>query len=368
MPQMPHIEVQYNAFQKTTNRYFKPVNVLVEILHPAHVHFFKHAIHTWRARGDNVLVLSREKECANDLLRAEGIPFISISAIGDKKISLLSEMMIRNWRMWKACRTFKPDVLTGIMGVTIAQVGKLIGVPAVVFYDTENAKLTNRFVYPLAHSVCTPDCYQGRVNGRHITYPGYHELAYLHPDRFTPDPGVLKSNGISPQEPFFLLRLVSWQASHDLGEQGLQSDLIQSLLDRLLPHGRVLISSEKPLAEKWAPYRFSCPPQCMHHFLAFAQLIIGESATMASEAAVLGTPAFFISDTGRGYTDEEEKRYGLVFNFKRHETPRILDTLDRLLDQSDMRASFHEKRATLLKDKVDTTAWLLDYIDRVTTT
>ncbi len=58
--------------------------------------------------------------------------------------------------------------MTGIMGPSIAVAGKLMRVPAVVFYDTEFASQTNRFVYPLAHSVCTPDCYQGPVPGRHI--------------------------------------------------------------------------------------------------------------------------------------------------------------------------------------------------------
>lgn len=341
------------------------MNILVEILHPAHVHFFKHAIGIWQKRGDHVLVLSREKDCANELLCAYQIPFTSISAIRSQKSGLILEMLERNWRMWRAARAFKPDVLTGIMGVTIAQVSALIRKPAVVFYDTENATLTNRFVYPLAHSVCTPDCYQGPVKGRHVTYPGYHELAYLHPNRFTPDPERVAAHGVAPDEAFFIVRLVSWQASHDVGEQGLESDWIQRLIARLRPHGRVLISSEKPLPDDLAPYGFRCPPEEMHHFLAHAQLVIGESATMASEAAVLGTPAFFISDTGRGYTDEEESRYGLVFNFKRHEQERVLEKVERLLQTNDLRASFQAARTRLLSDKIDTTDWLVKYIDQI---
>lgn len=342
-----------------------PMKILVEILHPAHVHVFKHAIWTWQKRGDDVLVLSRVKECANDLLDAYQIPYTSISSIGASKLNLITEMLVRDWRMWKAARKFKPDVLIGIMGVTIAQVGKLIGKPAVVFYDTENATATNRFVYPLAHSVCTPSCYQGHVNGQHVTYPGYHELAYLHPNRFSPDRTVLEKNGVNPDQPFFMLRLVSWQASHDVGEQGLGSDIIDILLKKLTPLGRVLISSEKKLPPQLEPYRFSCPPEAMHHFLAYAQLIMGESATMASEAAVLGTPAFYISDTGRGYTDEEESRYGLVFNFKRHEKERVLKKLDDVLALPDIKASFVENRNRLLAEKIDTTNWMIDYIDSV---
>ena len=339
------------------------MRILVEILHPAHVHFFRPAIAFWRERGDRVLVLGREKECANALLEAYDIPYRNISKIGSRKISLAAELAVRAGRMWRSGRRFQPDVLTGIMGATVAPVGRLIRKPAVVFYDTENATLTNRFVYPLAHSVCTPDCYRGRVRGRHLTYPGYHELAYLHPDRFTPDPDVPRRLGTDPERPFFVVRLVSWQASHDVGESGLSPDFIERIIRRLEPRGRVLLSSEKPLPDRLEPYRFSCPPETIHHFLAFARLVVGESATMASEAAVLGTPAFFISDTGRGYTDEQEKRYGLVFNFKRREENRILDKLDELLNLNDLPAVFRPNHRRLLEEKIDTTAWLIDYLD-----
>ena len=341
------------------------MNILVEILHPAHVHFFRNAIHAWRDRGDKVLVLSREKECANDLLKAYRIPFTSISKIQPQKSRLLIEMLQRDIRMWSACHTFKPDVLTGIMGVTIAQVGKLIRKPAVVFYDTENASLTNRFVYPLAHAVCTPDCYKGPVQGNHVTYPGYHELAYLHPNRFTPDLNIVRESGVDPEIPYFILRLVSWQASHDVGEAGLESQMLKQMIERLQPHGRILITSEKPLPPELDPMRFHCPPEDMHHFLAHAALLVGESATMASEAAVLGTPAFFISDTGRGYTDEEEEKYGLVFNFKRNQLADIMQKLEDLLQIPDLRKAFAPNRKKLLDDKIDTTGWVMSYLDNV---
>lgn len=341
------------------------MKILVEILHPAHVHVFRNAIHEWRKRGDDVLVLSREKECANDLLDLYSIPYHSISKISDKKTGLFTEMAVRDVRMWQACRRFNPDVLTGIMGVTIAQVGKLIRKPAVVFYDTENAKLTNRIVYPLAHSVCTPDCYQAPVKGHHITYPGYHELAYLHPNRFTPDPDIVKKAGLSPDKPYFILRFVSWQASHDINEKGLSSAFKKNVLEILQPYGRVLISSEGALPVELEPFRFQASPADMHHIMAYASILIGESATMASEAAVLGIPAFFISDTGRGYTDEEESRYGLVFNYKTAQTSEAIEKIHELLSTPNRQEIFQRRRQKLLDEKNDTTAWIITYIDSV---
>jgi len=341
------------------------MRVLVEVLHPAHVHVFRNAIQVWRARGDEVLVLSRKKEVANELLEAYGIPFESISELKRGKLSLAVEMVVRDTRMLTRALSFRPDVLVGVMGVTIVQVGKLIRRPAVVFYDTENAGITNSFVYPLAHSVCTPDCYEGSVRGRHVTYPSYHELAYLHPKRFTPDPSVVRRAGLEPNEPYFLLRFVSWQASHDLGEQGFDLAMKRRMVELAQRYGRVLISSEGPLPEDLEPLRFRAPPEEMHHFIAHARVLVGESATMASEAAVLGVPAFYIADTGRGYTNHEQLHYGLVWNYKRAEAAQALAQFEELCTDPALSSKMAAARARLLAERIDLTGWMVDYVDQV---
>ena len=343
------------------------MRILVEILHPAHVHVFRHAINAWRERGDEVLVMSREKECANALLRAYGIPFTSISALKRGRLALLSEMAVRDIRMLWAAARFKPNILVGIMGVTIVQVGKLIRKPAVVFYDTENAGITNRFVYPLAHSVCTPECYNAPVNGRQVTYPGYHELAYLHPNRFSPDPAVVQALGIDPESDYFIVRFVSWQASHDIGERGLSPEFKRSVVERLRRRGRVLITSEGELPPDLEEYRFALPPEKMHDVMAFSRMLVGESATMASESAVLGVPALFISDTGRGYTDEQERKFELVSNFTTAQETTALDRIETILSMPDAKCLFRKRREALLNSRIDTTEWMLNYIDKVAT-
>src|SRR5690606_26633381 len=114
------------------------------------------------------------------------------------------------------------------------------------------------------------------------------------------------------------------------------------LVKSLTKRGRVLISSERPLPASLEQYRFRASPETIHHFIAHARMLIGESATMASEAAVLGTAAFYIADTGRGYTDEQEERYGLVFNYRRSEAAEAFDRIEQLLDDPDFDARIEE--------------------------
>lgn len=129
-------------------------------------------------------------------------------------------------------------------------------------------------------------------------------------------------------------------------------------------HGKVYISSEAPLPDDLkthaAPFRI----EDIHHILAFAAMAGGESATMASEAAVLGVPALFISKAGRGYTSEQEDKYGLVFNFKPREQEGYLKCVERIasLPLEDLRIQFGEKRKRLLSERINTTRWLVDYV------
>ena len=57
-------------------------------------------------------------------------------------------------------------------------------------------------------------------NNKHITFNGYSELAYLHPNYFKADPSVLENLGLDKDEKFIIIRFVAWGASHDIKQQG----------------------------------------------------------------------------------------------------------------------------------------------------
>jgi uncharacterized protein len=338
------------------------MRILIDILHPAHVHFFRNFHNEMGARGHEMCITARDKDRSVELLQAYELPYEQISQ-QKSGAGLVVEMAQRTPRLIKIMRSFRPDVMTGIMGPSIAVAGalRLPRVPAVVFYDTEFAVQTNRIVYPLAYSVCTPDCYQGTVPGRHLTYAGYHELAYLHPNRFQPDPALLAEFGLSPGEPYSIVRFVSWQAVHDRRETGLSVKQKRHLVEVLQSRGRVLISSEGPLAPDLADLEVRGRVNHIHHLIAHAQLVVGESATMSSEAAVLGVPAVFIATTGRGYTDDEERRYGLVRHFTEDQYDMALSAIEEILATPP--ADWQAARQRLLDEKIDVTAWMIDYFE-----
>jgi len=294
------------------------VKVLFDVLHPAHVHFFRALIEELKRDGHQPIVASREKDVTTDLLDRFAIPHHPISRIGKSKSALLTELCIRSWRLARLIRREKPTVLLGIMGAFIAPLGALFRIPSLVFYATESATLSNTYVYRTCTRFITPECFRHRFGPKHFTYPGSQELAWLHPNRFQPDPSVLDEVALAPGAPFTIVRLVSWGASHDIGHQGLSPDFKQKAIERFQKYGTVFISSESPLPREFEKYRLNLPVDRLHSLIHFASLVFGESATLAAEAAMLGTPAVYLDNCGRGFTDQLEE-FELVKNFT--ETP-----------------------------------------------
>lgn len=340
------------------------MRILIDIGHPAHVHFFRHPIRLLKQRGHEVLITSREKEIAVDLLDELGLTHevLSIQAKGGL-LALGKELLTRNRALYRVVKRFQPDVMAAIGGVFIAQVGRITGVPSLVFYDTENATLQNIITYPFASCVIVPRCYGSWVPKRHhLRYAGYHELSYLHPDYFTPDLDCAIANGLATDGDTFLLRLVSWQASHDVGECGWNLDLLQRTVDKLTTRGKVLISAEGELDPAFTPYQYQGKSSEIHHVMAFCRAFIGESATMASECAVLGVPAIYAAETGRGYTDEQEVRYGLVRNIRKLDWSSINDAVNDLLKFPP--EHWQNARQKLLDDTIDVPAFVAEVIEK----
>lgn len=338
------------------------MRILVDISHPAHVHFFRNAISAWQEHGHTVKVVGRDKDLTCNLLQWYRIPSKVLSK-ARTGLSLIGEMLVHIGRLLPMARTFRPHVMLQIGGTFIGPVGWLTRRPAWAFTDTENATLSNLITFPFVDKVFTPQCYNLDHGPKHLRYPGFHELAYLHPNRFQPDPSVLKVFGLKPSDPFFIVRFVGWQSAHDICQRGFSPSNKIQLIRELAKHGKVFVSSESPMPDPIKQYASAIPVEQIHHFMAFARLIVGESATMASEGAVLGTPAIFLSPTGRGYTDVQEHTYGLVFNFKNTEQGKALDTVKELVERPYPKDHWQKKRQRLLKNSIDVTEWLVRLVE-----
>lgn len=340
------------------------MRILIDLTHPGDVHVFRYAIPIWRERGHTLLITARRKDVTVDLLQRMGLAHEDLGAARSGLLGLGVELFTRTARLCRHVRAFRPDVMTTTAGTFVAQASWICRVPSVVFYDTENATLSNLITYPVCTAVVTPQCYTGWVPaGKHRTYRGYQELAYTHPRRFTPAPERLRDFGLSRAEPFIFVRMVSWGAAHDTLDHGFTDPI--AAVRALERFGRVVISAEGALPPALETNRLRGPIEHVHHVLAFARLFFGESATMASESATLGTPAIFVATTGRGYTDDQERRYDLTYTFRdrRGAQRDALAKAVEILSDPDTPQRWADKRARMLADCIDVTAYIVDLVE-----
>jgi hypothetical protein len=340
------------------------LKILIDITHPAHVHFFRNSIQAFESSGHEILITSRSKDLAIPLLDAYGLNHSVLTRSGTSLGGLAGEFAIRCAKLVRIIRRERPDILAAVAGTFIAPAGKMTGTPVITFYDTEIASVSNFIAYRLSDLVVVPSCYRNPVPYHHITYPGYHELAYLHPDVFSPDPSVPAKLGVSNGERYAIVRFVSWKSGHDIGRTGLSLSMKRATVRMFSEYARVFISSEKPLPKDLEPYRFPLPPVKIHDALQYASLYYGESATMASESVVLGTPSVYLDNVGRGYTDEQEKVYEALFRYPLtpHGLERSVQTGIELLRTTTVKELWGEKRRKILTDKINVTPFIVSTV------
>jgi predicted glycosyltransferase len=227
--------------------------------------------------------------------------------------------------------------------------------------DAEHAALQNRLVFPFATRICTSTAFWTDIGPKQVRYDGYQELAYLHPDRFDPDPSVLEDIGVDPEDTLVVLRAVGWNAAHDINAGGF--DGLEEVIESLETTGAtVIVSSEVTLPEHLQHYQFAIEPQRMHDLLACADLFVGESATMATESAVLGTPAIYVSTLEVGYTSDIAERYGLIFNYSGDDRQQRGIAQATAILNGEYEADWDARWRDLIAESRDTTDVILDQI------
>lgn len=272
--------------------------VLIEIGHPAHVHFFRGAIAELKRRGVAVHLITRNKDITDSLLDRFGLEYISLSRPARTKLGLMVELMRRWWATYRILKKKRIGVSASISGITTAVPSRLAGVRTLSFTDTEDATISNRIAMPYSDRILTPEFYRGDFGKPHERYLGLHELAYLQDFDFEKAAQVRHRLGLDT--PYVLIRRVANDAVHDWQLKGFTPELLEKLRQRLSTVGKVFISSEGPLPDALQPYRLNIPLEDIHGVLAGAELFVGESPTMAVEASLLGTPAFLLSERVQG--------------------------------------------------------------------
>lgn len=334
------------------------MRIIVDIGHPAHVHLFRHFAAEMSSSGNHVLFTVRDKENEILLLKSYGLSYVSVGRHYRSSAGKVFGLVLSVLRLLKVARSFSPDLYLSHGSIIAALTSWLTRKPHISMEDTGNPEQV-RLYLPFTDAVLTSHSFHRDYGRKQIRYNGFHELAYLHPSRFSTDPEFRNKLRVSPLEKLVIIRFVSWNASHDRGMTGLSDKDKEELVFSLSRKATVFISSERSLPPALEGYRYSLPPDTIHQALAAADLFIGEGATMASECAVIGTPAIYINPQSAG-TIAEQSGFGLVFQFS--DFKGAAGKIEEIMEMQNAQEFFGAARAALLKEKIDLTGFLTWFI------
>jgi uncharacterized protein len=351
------------------------MKILIALNHPAHYYLFKFTSLKLRDNGHEVRFVIKGKDILEKLLVGEGVDYTILMQQRKMKgstlsffFTLASEMINHDRSLFRYLKTFNPDIMLGT-DIAISQAGFFKCIPSIVFNedDIEINKLFCYSSYPFASQIITPEiCNVGRFRGKQIKYCGYQKLAYLHPNQFSADLNVVRKY-LNEEKPYFLLRLVSFSAGHDIEKKhgGFNQEIVERLISLLKQKGDVFISSEKKLPEELAEYELKIDLQDIHHLMFYSSLFIGDSQSMIVEAAMLGVPSVrFNSFVGKiSVLNELEEKYLLTTGIRNDNPELMLKKVEELISMDNIRAVYQERRIKMLSEKIDVTAFMVWFVE-----
>ena len=341
------------------------MRIVVDINHPAHVHYFKNFIWEMEKKGHAILVTASEKDISYSLLEHYNIPYIKLGGYGTQISSKAFNIPLLDYRMYNAVKRFKPDIFLGFGSIRASHVSKLLRKPCLAFDDSEPSPLEHLLYIPFTDVILTPPCFRKDFGDKHLRFNGYIELSYLHKNRFRPNPDVLEKIGEELGSKYVLMRFVSWNAMHDVGRKGFDDTTKVEAVRRLEEIMPVYISSEGKLPTELERNRIKISPEKIHDILFYAHIFMGDSQTMTTEAALLGTPAIrcntFVGKNDMGNFKELESEYGLIFNYV--DPNAAICKAVELCNASDLKREWVKKSERVLMDKIDVTAFMVWFVE-----
>jgi len=339
------------------------MKILIDIGHPGHVHYYKNLILDKQFSDLEFMVIARDKEPIPTLLSINNINFVKRKPGRLTKIGKLWYLIYGNLFLLRKAMKFKPDILLSHGGIYTALAGFLLKNEVITTEDTELATLSHKISRRFSNYILTPSVFSVNLGKKQRMFDSYMEYAYLNDTYFKKDDKVLSKYGLNKDDRYVLIRLVDWTAHHDFDVEKLSANDKTDIINELSKNYKLILSYETSIPKNLEKYVLNIEPQDLHHLLAYASLYIGEGATTASEAAILGTPAIYVNPMQVCYCKDQEDNYQLSYNLMNKVS--ILEKAKELLGVD--KSEYIRRAQIMAEDKIDTTKFLYNFIKQTKT-
>lgn len=342
---------------------------LIEIPHPHFVHFFKNIIDI--IGHENVKVVCQDTAIIISLLENHNIEY---STIGKKYNNIIGKLFSQVWFFFKFVKLIKVNKINIVIGLTPSALisTKFFRNVKNIFFDDDDSAvqpLNRFFTIPFANYVITPKCLAFEDYGKkHYTYKGFQELAYLSPKYFKPSQQIIKKYNLRKYD-YILIRFNDFKAHHDIGHSGISKSIRKRIVEYLSKYFQVYITTEGKIDHDLKKYQLNINPIDIHHIIYYAKMYIGDSQTMASEAAVLGTPSIRCNTFKDkiSYLNELEYNYGLTYSFLNNEEDQMLCKIKELIENNNLDITWEKKKNKMLQEMEDVNEFIIEFIKKINT-
>ena len=338
----------------------KKLKLILDIGHPKDANTFRNVISLLQDHGHEVKIVARSKENIKEIVRNYNLK-CDFSPYYQNITGKIFGVLINDLWLYKKAKNYNPDIFISFGSPYAAHVSRMLGKIHLAYIDTEIAVPAIRLMLPFTDKVYTSSSFYTDLGPKQKRFDGYYELAYLHPKYFKPNPEILKKYGLNS---YIILRLSALAAHHDINAKGMSFKTekeLQEYINQLEKYGRVIIYSETTQWQIIKDHQLKNDPKDLHDLIYFSSLCIGEGATMASEAAILGVPSIYVSSTQRGYLNELEEKYGLVYTVQKREDG--LKKVTEILEKESYRKEWHLKREKMLTEKIDVVDFMVNTVE-----
>jgi len=332
------------------------MKILIDIAHPAHIHYFRNFARILENKGHVCLFTLRDNGIIVELANYYRINYrIRSREMKSKIVYMLSSVI----NIYKIAKQFKPDLFVDMGTVVSSPISKILGKPYIAFDDTEVSIKARFFHMPFTDVIITPTSFYKDLGCKQIRINSIMELMYLKKKYFIPNKEVLGPciNNIAN---YVIIRFVSWKAHHDEGNKGISYQKKVEIVKYLSSKYDVIISSEGELPKVFEKFQTRIPSHLMHDALAYAKLVITEGATMASESVVLGTPTIYVNSIQNGCT-LEQKKIGLLFSLVNDED--LMNKVFKIESIITNIKKYNKIHKDYLESKIDSTAFIVWFIE-----
>ena len=333
------------------------MKILIDLLHPADINFFKNAIDALNKRDVDSTIIMRPRGKMIEILKSE-LPNMQFTPVGKYYTSTsgkLFSIATRNLNLVLFLRKNNFDICTSY-GFFVGIASRFCRIPSVIFTDDYEYRIPYYLFKSCGGYLVIPTCIPS--SGKNILkYNGFKELAYLHPNYFKPDRKVLEQYGITPTNYVFIREVSRVSLNYKKMQQTDLPEVIRSLNNSGLDV--VLSLEDKTRADS---LKDKCiileePIEDIFSLMSFALFTISSGDSMARESCLVGTPTIYTG--GRDMiVNRELVEKGCLF--KVDENQALNDAITNVIEEGTKKETMVTIERAVKHEWMDTTEVILD--------